>query len=246
VKRPFVFVAIVGATIVQCTSSSPSDAGLDAETDAALACGPIDASVFVPDTMPPPHPPHLGKCTPQQVSDYAQCQGAKVTDLCGQFKPGQPAADCGACIETQHDAPEWGVVVFSGSTALFNIEGCVDDALGQVALEVPIDAGPTGGSCGDRLHWSYACQEAACNTCTGGDFTRCDSEVLSAGDDASPPGLCKPYDDLVSDPSSPCAPLFATPPPSDVANCFPDASITDAGPQLVDWLTRIATYMCGT
>ena len=246
-KRAIVVLAIGAAAVAHCTSNTTPDAGVDgAAIDASLACGPVDVSSFKPDLMTAPHAPHLGKCTSQQIDDYAQCQGAKNTDLCGQFKAGQPAADCGACIETQQGAPEWGVIVFSGSTALFNIEGCVDDALGQVSSEVHTpDAG--AGSCGDELHASYGCQETACSACTNGDFTICDSQVLFAGDDASAPGECKVWDDAVNDPSGPCAPLFSPTPPADVASCFPDASLaSDTTKQEVDWLTRIVTYMCGS
>ena len=233
------FTAVFGALVLCCNGGGGDDAGADgASADAGLVCAPSDAGT-TSTTMTPPHPPHENKCTAQQIHDYAQCQGNQATDLCSQFGAGQPGADCGACIESQINAPTWGVVVFNGSTAVFNVEGCVDDALGQVSLELA-NQGP--GSCGDLLHASYGCQESACSACTGTDFDSCDRQVLFAGDDASAAGVCAAANETVLT-SSLCAPLFSAD-GGDFTACFPDASLTSTNQQ-VDWLSRIVTYMCG-
>ncbi len=238
--RRAISLAAATAIAVACGGSGGADAGADAAADAALACAPSDAGST--SGLTPPHPAHLGKCSAQQILDYAQCQGAQQTSLCPQFASGQPAADCGTCIESQLNSPTWGVIVFTGSTATFNIEGCVDDALGEVALE---RANGGGGSCGDLLHDSYTCQESACSACSGTEFEACDNATLFAGDDASTPGACHALDVAASS-STQCAPLFSATPPSDVTQCFPDASLNgDPTKQEVDWLQRIVTYMCG-
>jgi hypothetical protein len=251
IARAVVVAFVAAAVTASCSPASTTDAGAaDAATDATLPCGgPVDVSDYVPEQMTPPHPPHLGKCSPTQVEDYAECQGAKVTSLCGQFAPGQPGYDCGTCVESQKYAPDggpaesWGVVVFNGSSAAFNVEGCVDDALGQVATE-KANGGP--GSCGDALHASYGCQDVACASCTDSvvDFDQCTSLSQRPGDDASAPGGCKPYDDAVQE-AGPCASVTGDAVPADVQACFPDASLSDPARE-VDWLKRIVQYMCGS
>jgi len=159
------------------------------------------------------HPPHQNACTKTQIADYAQCQGAKVTDKCTQFKTGGASAACGACIETQHDSPPWGVLVFRGSTAFLNVEGCVDVALGTTA-------------CGEDLHELYQCEEIVCSGCTGNDFVRASS---SSTEDLQ--GFCKSFSDAVSNPSGDCAAINGDAMPPDVQSCFPDTHITDSQPK---------------
>ncbi len=216
-----------------CATTISVDAGADAGIDGPLPC---QADATVPDAqtfISPTQPPHQNACTAQQVSDYAQCQGAKITSFCQEFKAGGSAAGCGACIETQHDAPDggiatWGVVVFNGSTAFVNVEGCVNDALGQTD--------PTT-SCGQALFDLYTCQATACSACTGPDFSRCELETL--GD------ACSAQNTLAFSATGPCSALVGDAVPPDVLSCFPDTSITDSTQQEVDWLTRIVGYMCG-
>lgn len=211
-----------------------TDGAADAATDAA-ACGPVDVSSYQPAPLTPPNPAHQNKCTGQQVSDYAQCQGAKNTSLCQQFADGQPGQTCRQCIETQSTDPRWGVLVFDGSKGTYNTEGCVDDALSQLAEE---KASGGTGSCGDLLFASYGCQGAACGACKASAFDTC---VSSAVD-----GVCKSYDALVESATGPCADLFGDAAPSAVRSCFPDASIADPKLQQVDWLERIVGFMCGS
>lgn len=221
--------------LVSCgTSSVDQDA---ASTDAALdsdapTCPPVDdAGVFVPTPMHTPKPAHQNLCTVGQVSqavDYADCQGGN-TDKCNQFRPGQASAACGACIESQITDPTWGIIVFDGTKATFNIEGCVDDALGQVGLEP--------NSCGELLHDSYGCQDFACGTCS-------DNEAFVVCDNLAVAGVCKPYDDKVQSMTGPCGAIVGDVTlTGDVAACFPDP--TKTADQEKDWLTRIVTFICG-
>ena len=268
--------AAVAATLAVVSAQCTTTVQGTGTGDAGLVCGPADVTNLAVAAMHTPRAPHAGKCTTQQIDDYAQCQGAKATALCPQFAPGGASADCGACIESQHGDPVWGVIVFDKSTATFNVEGCVDDALGDVALQ-----GTEEGSCGDFLHDAYGCQEAACSACGGtpidtcppvpeaapaddagdasdaedasdaavcvpSDFARCAALTLASATDASAAGECQSRDAKVVDPAGPCAPLFGASPPPDVASCFPDSSLADAGAaQQVDWLERIVAYMCG-
>ncbi len=212
---------------------SYGDAAIDVDIDAS--CGPVDVSGFQPTTMMPPNAPHANKCSTQQVSDYAQCQGAKQTSLCQQFADGQPGQTCRMCIETQTTDAKWGVIVFEGSgNGVFNIEGCVDDALAETTLE---KANGGAGSCGDLLHASFDCQDAACLACKADDYGTCtDSARL---------GVCKAYDTNVESTTGPCAPILGDAEPSNVKNCYPNPSISDPTQAEVDWLNRMVGYMCG-
>lgn len=213
---------------------SAGDALADADIDAS--CGPLDVTSFQPTTMMPPNAPHAGKCTTQQVSDYAQCQGAKQTALCQQFADGQSGQSCRMCVETQTTDPKWGVIVFEGAgNGVFNTEGCVDDALADTTLE---KSNGGAGSCGDLLHASYGCQDAACGSCAGGDFSTCTTSALASG--------CKAYGTAVESTTGPCAAILGDAAPSAVLACFPDDTITDPTQQEVDWLTRMVGYMCGS
>jgi hypothetical protein len=235
-KSLLVFLPVLAA----CPSTSSNDAGTDAATtpDGPLACQPdggppMDAGDAGPiQDMEATHPPHQNACNMQQIADYAQCQGAKHTELCAEFKAGGTAEACGQCIETPFavdaGAAVWGVIVFNQQTAFMNVEGCVNDALGTF-------------ECGNALHHLYQCQEIVCSGCTGSDFPSCELESVAD------PTYCKPYAEIVNDPSGPCA-AINDPDASlsgDVTNCFPNTSIGDPTNQQVDWLTRIVTYMCG-
>jgi len=215
--------------MVACpATTTTTDAGTDAATfDEPLPCQP-DASPDASDDVQPTHPPFQNACSPAQISDYAQCQGQKMTSLCEQFKPGGPGEACGKCIETAAESPLWGVIVFKGSTASMNVEGCVDDALGTT-------------ECGDALHRLYQCEEIVCSACTGGDFRSCELQATE-----SPQGFCKGYSDTVLDPTGPCAAINGDAGlPCAVQNCFPNTACTDTTRQQVDWLARIVAYMCG-
>lgn len=221
--------------LAACPSTGATDGGTDAAVvpDGPLACQP-DAGPDggnIPD-MALTQPPHQNACNPQQITDYAKCQGAKQTDLCAEFKPGGTGEACGKCIETPFEidggTAVWGVIVFNGSTAFMNVEGCVNDALGTY-------------DCGNALYHLYRCEELVCSACTGSDFATCELESTSD------PTYCKPYADIVNDSSGPCSAINDPDAAisGDVTNCFPDTSITDSTSQQVDWLTRIVTYMCG-
>jgi len=208
------------------------EAASDAESEAGV-CGPVDVSAWLPSLMHQPNPAHANKCTAQQASDYAACEGGD-TSKCTEFEMGQPAFICGECIQSQDTDPKWGVVVFNGPTGTLNTPGCVDDALGQTTDEDAIDG---GGSCGDLLFDSYGCQEAACNACVGDSLVVCTNAALTGG--------CAPWNAKVENPMGMCDVLFGDAAPSDVTSCFPDETITDANAQRLDWITRMATYMCG-
>jgi hypothetical protein len=250
--RALTFVVFVLPVLAACPSSGASDGGTDAALDAPLACqadaGPVldagdagDAGQQIQD-MNPTQPPYQNACSAQQIADYAQCQGAKNTDLCKQFMAGATGEACGKCIETPFEidggTAVWGVIVFNGSTAFTNVEGCVNDALGTF-------------DCGNSMHHLYQCEESVCGGCTGSDFGNC--ELESSMD----PNYCRSFADAVNpcelEPpdagcvqTSPCAPILGDAGiPCPASNCFPDASITDPTQQQVEWLQRIVTYMCG-
>jgi hypothetical protein len=236
--------------LAACPSTGANDGGTDATIDGPLACQADAAPAFdaaagsdagIPD-LPPTHPPYQGACTSAQIADYAQCQGAKNTDLCTQFKPGGPGEACGKCIETPFDidggTTAWGVIVFRGTTAFMNVEGCVNDALGTY-------------DCGNALHKLYQCQDLVCGGCTGTDFTNCQSESVAD------PSYCAPFANAVDPcenmpadagcvPTGPCTALLGDAGiPCAAQNCFPNTSISDPTSQQVDWLKRIVGYMCG-
>ncbi len=193
-----------------------------------------EAWVYNPDMMHPPNPANAGKCTMQQAMDYAACEGGQ-TAKCSEFGVGQPAQDCGECIETQYTDKTWGVVVFQNSIGTINREGCVDDALSEVSEE---HASGGKGSCGDLLYASYGCQDVVCGTCVGDDLTTCDETAIET--------QCEGYDKAVENTSGPCAELFGDAAPPASTSCFPNTSITDLASQQTDYLTRIVQYMCGT
>jgi len=239
--------ALFTIALVACGSADkgPPDAAIDAHADvkyendaaadAPTMCGPVDVTGYLPTPLVPPNPPHQNKCTSQQTSDYAQCQAAKVTSLCKQFADGQSGQACRQCIETQSTDQRWGVIVFQGTTSgTINVEGCVDDALGQTSKEK--ENGGTG-SCGDLLHASYGCQDQACAACSSDDAQSCLDEALTGG--------CKSYDQAVESATGPCSALLSDAAPPASAACFADDSISDPTQRGVDWLTRIVGYMCG-
>jgi hypothetical protein len=203
---------------------------LDASVD---ACGPADAG-YQSATMMPPHPPHTGACTANQASDYASCRGEENTTACQEFQPGMPGASCRACIESQSTDPSWGVLVFTGGAGVYNVEGCIDDALGEVALE---KAGGGAGSCGDALFAFYGCEAAACTGCAGAALDMC--SVVAAS-------VCNAYDSPVESPTGPCGVLLGDAPPVDVQACFSSDTIADETAREVDWINRFVVYMCGS
>jgi hypothetical protein len=207
----------------------------DASSDSPSVCGPVDVTGYQPKTFVPPNPPHQNKCTSKEVADYAQCEGAGVTSLCSQFADGQSGQACRQCIETQASDARWGVIVFEGNSAgLINVEGCVDDALAQTSKEK--ENGGTG-SCGDFLFASYGCQDAACSACQDAAFDTCVESAIAGG--------CKSYDQAVSSVTGPCGVLLSDAAPPSANACFADPSIVDPTQREVDWLTRIASFMCG-
>ncbi len=249
--RALTFVVFVLPVLAACPSSGASDGGTDAALDAPLACqadaGPsldagdaADAGEIL--DIAPTHPPFQNACSVQQIADYAQCQGAKNTDLCKQFTAGETGEACGKCIETPFaidgGTAVWGVIVFNGSTAFMNVEGCVNDALGTT-------------ECGNAMYHLYQCEELVCGGCTGSDFGNC--ELESAMDS----NYCRSFADVVNPceyaaadagcvQTGPCAPILADAGiPCPASNCFPNTSITDTTAQQVEWLQRIVTYMCG-
>jgi hypothetical protein len=240
-------LGLIALAASRCTSAQagPPDSGFsdasfdvaplfDASPSDAATCGPADVSGYQPPALTPPNPPHQNKCSTQQIDDYAQCQGADDQALCKQFADGQSGQTCRECIETQSTDPRWGVIVFTGSNGVYDIAGCVDDALGEVSDE---KASGGTGSCGDLLFASFGCQLAACGACKGSAFDTCASDVVDSA--------CQAFDMPVESSSGPCADLFGDAAPSDASSCFPDGSITDPIQHQVDWLQRIVGYMCG-
>ncbi len=214
--------------LVACSSTATTLDGGCLVADAGYEAGDAGGVIYSP--MNPPHQPEHA-CTTQQLSDYAQCQAMKNTSLCAQFQAGGTSTACSACIESQASDPTWGVIVINAQTGGFNVEGCVDLALGRPA---------SGDSCGDLLHRSYECQNqenaALCNACVG-DAAACEQTVLVTA--------CAADNDAVLNPSGPCAPLFSDAAPSAALACYPNPAITDPQTQEADWLTRVGAIFCG-
>ena len=225
-------VLVVLVAACSSTTSSAIDGGC-LVTDGGYEAG--DAGFLLTPMNPPHQPEHA--CTTQQLSDYAQCQGAKNQSLCKQFEAGGSSTACSACMESKASDATWGVVVFDQQAASFNVEGCVDLALGQTATE---KANGGAGSCGDLLHASYECQNEAdaalCNACAG-DASDCQQTVLVTA--------CADQNSAVLDASGPCASLFSDAAPAAALACFPSTSITDPELQEVDWLMRVGAVFCG-
>jgi len=234
-------IALSALFAIGCTDTTDAlDGGACVTGDASLDVDPTDSGLLF-TAMRPPHAPNPTACTKAQLDDYVQCQANKNTDKCVEFKAGQSGAACSACIESLTTDPTWGVLVFGNQTASFNIEGCVDLALGQVPLECFSDASPPPAcSCGQQLHASYECQEQAnaqyCNTCLDQDSsTSCNTLVLAQ--------VCATQDDAVQDASGPCAALFAA--DSGAAICFPDLDASDPTTQEASWLEVVGSFFCG-
>ena len=214
--------------------SDASDAELDGDAPSCLPAMLSGDAAF--GTMNPPKAPHANVCTMDQISEYVLCDVDQNTSQCSTFQSGPPpGAACAACIESQSTDAKWGVLVFNPmtTTGTPNIAGCVDDALGQVAMEP--------SSCGDLIYASYQCQSAACSACGGpldaSDFDTCDAVAVAT--------VCAAQNAAVQSPTGPCAPLFADGGLGTAGNCFPDTAIVDPVMQQIDWLKRIIGYMCG-
>ncbi len=223
------------------SSSTALDGSVCVSTDASLDGAIPDGGIVYP-AMNRPHPPEQA-CTQAELANYAQCQANKDTDLCKAFAVGGASATCGACLESQASDATWGVLVFNQQAGSFNIEGCVDLELNQVAQECNQGAPnvPKACSCGEALHLSYECQEQAnaqlCNTCTDSD-----SSALCASFDLA--GLCASQDQAVMDPNGFCAALFSDAAPQGALDCFPDAAIVDPAAQELQWLETVGAIFC--
>ena len=226
-----VVALLASAWCVACSSTSTT---LDASTCLSDDSGyDADASPIITQ-MNPPHPPEHA-CTSGQLSDYAQCQGAKDETLCKQFESGGAGTACGACMESQASDPTWGVIVFNAQAGSFNVEGCVDLVLGEVG-----DAeNPT---CGELLHESYECQNennaTLCNTCSDDASSECEQIVLTTA--------CAAQNNAVLDPAGRCAALFSDAAQSPALACFPSLDDGDAAQQQeIAWLVRVGAIFCG-
>jgi hypothetical protein len=227
------FAFACAASLGCSTTADALDGGLCEPAEASIDAGP-DANQFIITQMNPPHAP-MNACTSQELSDYALCQAQKQGDSCKQFNPGGSSASCGACLESQESDPTWGIIVFNGQAGSFNIPGCVDLELGQVAQEVP-DGGVA--TCGQALEKSYECQDQAnaqyCNACLDAPTTTaCQQAVLGQ--------VCNVFDDQVT---SLCASLFSAAADAGVLACFPDATDTDPLHQEQQWLMTVGAIFC--
>jgi hypothetical protein len=190
--------------------------------------------------MMPAKAPHAGACTLQQASDYSLCRGASNMALCQEFQTGMPGAACRQCIESQTTDPSWGAVVLSdadadgATTSVYNTPGCIDDALGQGALEQGNDG---GGSCGDLVFALSGCESVACAACLGSSRDMCIGAAAAS--------TCSGYDVPVQSMSGPCGAVLADAPAS-VKSCFPNPQISNPQQQEVDWISRLVWFMCGS
>jgi hypothetical protein len=248
VKLVLVVGSVLGCCVLGAGCSAANlnrpDAGLEdtgtvdvseAGTDAGM-CGPLDVTKYTSDVMHSPNPAHANKCTTEQAADYAACESGDSTK-CGEFQVGESAYTCGQCIESQNSDTHWGVVVFENTVGTLNTPGCIDDALEQTPEEK--DQGGNG-SCGDLLYAELGCETAACNACIGDSLITCGNESIAHG------GGCATYDTAFGSPTGMCAALFGDAAPPAADNCFPDENLSmNVAAQRSDWITRMATYMCG-
>jgi hypothetical protein len=209
-----------------CPNCPRADSGIDAGPPPNCPT-PRDVSGFMPEVLPPPVGKHQNQCTQAQLDLYHKCVVTNDMASCMQiqmqaqttFKP------CLSCLETTSMDGKWGpLVCYDAMTCVFNIEGCVNLATGQSGAM----------SCGQLLHASYGCQNAACAEQCQGDaqgFSKCVQTALASG--------CKKYNDAFT---MQCGNLNSSDAGfPELINCFRQQGETDSKALRV----RIDAYFCG-
>lgn len=188
-----------------------------------LACEVCDVSGFSSSVMAEPIGPMSGDCTDQDISDFdTACIATSATQSsCSAWEQSASKA-CVGCLLTQDTAAKWGALVCNSSGCNFNVQGCVDLALGTVSQEK--QAGGSG-SCGDAINASYGCQEYACSTCSTTDFSNCANSAVA--------NECASYVAPVESTTGVCANLNNS---TQAQACF----VQDEQSEIA-----LATYMCG-
>jgi MYXO-CTERM domain-containing protein len=203
--------------------TAASDA--NAACGSGLSCEVCNVSGFTPTTMAAPIGPTSGDCTDQDISDFdTACLAASATQSTCSTWESSASKSCLGCLLTQDTATQWGALVCNTSGCNFNVQGCVDLALGTVSQEK--QAGGSG-SCGDAINASYGCQEYACGTCstTNSDFTNCANSAVT--------NECASYVAPVESTTGVCANLQSN---TQAMACF----VQDEQSEVA-----LATYMCG-
>lgn len=188
-----------------------------------LACEMCNVSGYSPTVMGAPIGPTSGDCTAQDISDFdTACIASSATQTTCSAWEGTASKACLGCLVTQQTAAKWGALVCTSTGCNFNVQGCVDLALGTVSQEQ--QAGGSG-SCGDAINASYGCQEYACGTCATTDFSNCANSAVA--------NECASYVAPVQSTTGVCANLQSN---QQASACF----VTDEQSEVA-----LATYMCG-
>ena len=188
-----------------------------------LACEMCDVSNYSPTVMGAPIGPMSGDCTDQDISDFdTACIASNATQQTCQTWESNASQSCLGCLLTNQTDVKWGALVCTSTGCSFNVQGCVDLALGTVSQE----QGQGGsGSCGDAINASYGCQEYACDTCSTTDFSNCANSAVA--------NECASYVAPVESTTGVCANLNSS---TQAQACF----VQDEQSEVA-----LATYMCG-
>jgi len=208
----------------------------DASSDSPSVCGPVDVTGYQPKTFVPPNPPHQNKCTTKEVADYAQCQGAGVTSLCSQFADGSRARRAGNASRRKRGDVRWGVIVFAGNSHRVDQHRRLRRRRARRRRRKKKKTAARARAAITSLPRTAAKTPRAARARTQRS-THCAQSAIVGG--------CKSYDQAVTSPTGPCSVLLSDAAPPSVKACFADPSIADPTQREVDWLTRIAAFMCG-
>jgi hypothetical protein len=193
------------------TGTTGNDSGGGCPSSAPT-CEICDVSSFSPTAQVTPIGPKAGKCPAADTTAFVTaCLSANATSsTCQAWQTAEKTsnANCLSCVFTQTTGTGWGPLVCDNNGCKLNVPGCLDLALGQQSQENSTST----GSCGDYLSASYGCQDTACASCTGTDFSTCVNDAVA--------GACKSYADAFTN-SSACSSLNGDTVPANVNNCFP-------------------------
>jgi len=188
-----------------------------------LSCEMCNVSGFTPSTMAAPIGPTSTDCTDQDIADFdTACLATSATQQTCSTWESSASKSCLGCLVTQDTASSWGFLHCSSTGCQLNVQGCVDEALGQVSQEK--QAGGSG-SCGDLINASYGCQEYACSTCSTTDFANCANSAVA--------NECASYVAPVESTTGACSTLNNN---TQAQTCFAQDEQTEIA---------MATYMCG-
>ncbi len=136
-------------------------------------------SGFSPVAQVTPIGPKAGKCPAADTTAFVTaCLSANATSsTCQAWQTAEKTsnANCLSCVFTQTTGTGWGPLVCDNNGCKLNVPGCLDLALGQQSQENSTST----GSCGDHLSASYGCQDTACASCTGTDFSTCVNDAVA-------------------------------------------------------------------